>query len=159
MPDTVDFNGYRPYEGSVGDPIPDRTLCRLCIELPASKELQPTNGGDAQKLVVRFRVDDGNYAGRCFTQHLLIEPNRWNEHADLASRNKSMIRSIIDSAHGLLPDEDNDRAVSARTLTRYAELEGKSFHAEIGVRSKDGSSFNFIRRVITPNMAEYPNAF
>ena len=148
------------------DLIPHNTVATVTLHIRAGSVgedgmLTRTKQGDAEMLNCEFTVADGPYRARKFWEYFILEGTT-DGHARSAEINKGTIKSILDSAFGIKPDDKGLQARAARTK-RLGELEGLIFIAKIGIEKgkakPDGSGNwpdkNILAGVITPDRKEW----
>jgi hypothetical protein len=112
-------------------------------------------------LSCEFTVADGPHKGRKVWEYFILEGTT-DGHARSADINRGTIKSILDSAFGIKPDDKGLQARAARTK-RLGELEGLIFIARIGIEKgkakPDGSGNwpdkNILAGVITSDRKEW----
>lgn len=100
-------------------------------------------------LACAFVVLGGHYARRKLWSHIGL----YSRHGDAwANRGRSLVRAMLNSARGLLPDDTRPEAVAARRIAGFAELDGLEFAARIDVESTPrGELRNVVRHAIEPD--------
>jgi hypothetical protein len=78
--------------------------------------LKRTGKGDAEMLEIVLTVADGKYKGRKVWERYLLEGTTAG-HTQAIEISRSVLRSILDSALGLKPDDVSPQARAARTVT------------------------------------------
>ena len=69
---------------------------------------------------------------------------------------RAFIKGILNSAHGLKPQDDSPFAKKARYLNHIIDLEGLEFVAQVNVEKDNfGEDRNIIKRAITPPHKDY----
>jgi hypothetical protein len=128
------------------DLIPDGTVATVSIHIRPGNVgedgmLKRTKAGDAEMLDLEFTVLDGTYKGRKFWGGLLLVGTT-DGQKKMAAGNLGVLKAILDSALGLMPNDVSAEARAARTVS-VKWFDGKSFIAKIGVEAggpkKDGS--------------------
>src|SRR5215472_14776090 len=92
--------------------------------------LKRNKAGDAEMLDLEFTVLDGTYKGRKFWHNLLLVGTSDGQKR-MAAGNLGVLKAILDSALGLMPNDVSAEARAARTVGIKA-FEGMSFIAKIG---------------------------
>jgi hypothetical protein len=120
--------------------------------------LKRSKDGGCEMLDVEYVVVDGPFAKRKFWTNLVLAGTT-SGHAQAADISRSMLRSILESARGIRPDDLSEQARARRTAG-LKDFDGLNFMARIGIEKgkpkKDGSGENFpdrniIASVITPD--------
>ena len=103
--------------------------------------LKRSKAGDAEMLDLEFTLIDGPYEGRKFWSNLLLVGTTEGQKK-MAAGNLGVLKAIIDSALGLMPNDVSAEARAARTVS-IKQFEGMNFIAKIGVEKggpkNDGS--------------------
>jgi hypothetical protein len=140
--------------------IPDGTIATVSIHIRAGGVgedgmLKRSANGECEMLDLELNVLDGAYKGRKFWHNLLLVGTT-DGQKKMAAGNVGLLKAILDSALGLMPNDVSAEARAARTVTHKA-FEGMNFIAKIGeekggVNKKDGGNFpdrNVIAGAIT----------
>ena len=158
----IDFNNANPQD----ELIPAGTIAKVTLKLKGggnygehNLQHQSDNTGSIG-LNVFFTIDEGKYKGRKFYQLIGIKGAKKNaEGADVwGDMGGSLIRSILESAYNIHPNDKSERSIKARSLESYNDLEGLQFVVKIGVEiDKTGqySDKNKIVAAITPADKNY----
>ena len=103
--------------------------------------LKRSKAGNAEMLDLEFTLIDGPYEGRKFWSNLLLVGTTEGQKK-MAAGNLGVLKAIIDSALGLMPNDVSAEARAARTVS-IKQFEGMNFIAKIGVEKggpkNDGS--------------------
>jgi len=130
------------------DLIPDGTVATVSIHIRAGGvgedgALKRSANGDCEMLDLEFTVLDGTYKGRKFWHNLLLVGTSDGQKR-MAAGNLGVLKAILDSALGLMPNDVSAEARAARTVGIKA-FEGMSFIAKIGEEKggpkKDGGNY------------------
>jgi hypothetical protein len=128
------------------DLIPDGTVATVSIHVRPGNVgedgmLKRSANGDCEMLDLEFTVLDGTYKGRKFWHNLLLVGTT-DGQKKMAAGNLGVLKAILDSALGLMPNDVSAEARAARTVS-VKWFDGKSFIAKIGEEKggpkKDGS--------------------
>ena len=140
-----------------GDIIPDGTVApvHLTIRPGNSGEggwLKRSKAGDSMALDCEFTVMEGPHAKRKFWSLFTVEGTT-EGHSKAAEISASRIRAILESVHGIRPDDETDAAKGKRRLASWGDLDGARFVAKIGIeKGKHGyKDKNTLAEVITPD--------
>jgi hypothetical protein len=126
--------------------MPDGTIATVSIHIRAGGVgedgmLKRSANGECEMLGCEFTVLDGTYRGRKFWHNLLIVGTT-DGQKKMAAGNLGVLKAILDSALGLMPNDVSAEARAARTVSIKA-FQGMSFIAKIGEEKgapkKDGS--------------------
>lgn len=156
-----DFNSateQNPY-----DLIPRNTLVKVRMVIKPggyNDESQGWTGGYATRndkgsvyLNCEFIVLEGPYAKRKISSLMgLYSPNG----SEWASRGRSFIRGILNSARGISSQDNSSKAQDARRINSFADLNGLVFVGKVDVsEDRHGDSRNELRIAITPDNKGY----
>ena len=136
------------------DLIPANTVIPLITILRGIKE---TKAGDAKMLDLEFVVTAGEHTKRKIWQNMMITSNGSPGHDTAVNITRSTIRAMLESAHGIDPNDDGEDAIKARTINEYEDLNNLTFTALATIEKdktgqySDKQSF----RVITPDSEQY----
>jgi len=156
-----DFNGA---DKQFGDLIPAGSIVPLYLHI---KPGGAGNGGfltmsrntDAQYINAEFAVTEGPFAKRRIFENIVVSGGKTNEKGESIAANisRSKIRAMLESARNIHPDDSSPRAISARQINSWGDLEGLVFLAKVGVEkgSENYPDKNKIALVITPDKPEY----
>jgi hypothetical protein len=117
------------------DLIPDGTTATVSIHIRPGgvgedDMLKRSANGDCEMLDLEFTVLDGTYKGRKFWHNLLLVGTT-DGQKKMAAGNLGVLKAILDSALGLMPNDVSAEARTARTVS-VKWFDGKSFIAKIG---------------------------
>jgi hypothetical protein len=162
-----------PYDYSDAPPprefelIPHGTIATVVMHIRAGGVgedgmLTRSKEGTCEMLALEFTVVDGPYARRKFWEYLILEGTT-DGHAEAAKISRGVLRTIIESARGIKPDDMSPQAREGRTLS-LPRLDGLTFIAKIGIEKggakNDGSGGNWsdkniLLAAITPDRKEW----
>jgi hypothetical protein len=130
------------------DLIPDGTTATVSMHIRAGNVgedglLKRSGNGECEMLDLEFVVLDGKYKGRKFWHNLLLTGTT-DGQKKMAAGNLGVLKAILDSALGLMPNDVSAEARAARTVS-LKQFQGISFIAKIGVDKggpkKDGGNY------------------
>jgi len=155
----LDFNTADPQRSF--DVIPAGTVAELAITVRPGRAgeggwLRRSKAGDSEGLDLELTVVTGEYAKRkCWV--LLTIAGTTEGHAQAAGISESRIRAILESAHGVRPDDDSEAARQARRISSYGDLDGLRFIGKIGVAPAKGDypAKNILLEAITPDRTDW----
>ena len=147
--------------------IPHGTIATVVLHIRAGNVgedglLKRSKMGDCEMLDCEFVVLDGPCTKRKFWTNFILKGTT-DGHAKAAEISRSTLRSILDSALGLKPDDASPQARAARTVS-LKQFDGMTFIAKIGIEKgrpkNDGTGENWpdkniIAAVITPDKKEW----
>ena len=128
--------------------IPDGTVATVSIHIRPGgvgedDMLKRSANGECEMLELEFTVLDGTYKGRKFWHSLLLVGTNDNQKR-MAASNLGVLKAILDSALGLMPNDVSAEARTARTVSVKA-FQGMNFIARIGEEKggakKDGGNY------------------
>lgn len=154
-----DFNDAETQR--TGELIPDGTIVPVHMTLRpggAGDEgwLKLTKAGDGQMLDCEFTVIEGEYARRKFWSLFTVEGTTEGQKKAVGIT-RSRIRAMLESARGIDPTDESDKAVEARRIHSFADLDGLRFWAVVGLeKGTDGyKDKNVLKAVITPDRRDW----
>jgi len=123
--------------------------------------LKRSANGECEMIDFEFTVLDGAYKGRKWWENRIITGTT-DGQKQMAASNLGVLKAILDSALGLLPNDVSAEARAARTVS-VKWFDGKSFIAKIGQEKggpnkKDGGNYpdkNILAGVITKDKKEW----
>jgi hypothetical protein len=166
----LDFSDVDPQQSS--DLIPDGSFAKVTMTIrPGGVDGQTeidrgllkastTPGSDVLSLDCEFTVVEGRHARRKFWQNLTVSGGKIDEKGTSIGWNiiKRTIRSMIDSALGLDPEDNSEDAKAKRRLRCLADLDGITFVAKITVEPSTDRQYpdkNKLDRPVLPNEKEW----
>lgn len=151
----MDFNTAE--EQRSGGLIPDDTICTAHLTIRPGNAgeggwLKRSKAGDSAALDCEFTVVDGPHAKRKFWTLMTVEGTT-EGHQKAAEISASRIRAILESVHGVRPDDESDAAKAKRKINSWGDLNGLRFTVKVGIeKGKDGyKDKNILAEVITPD--------
>jgi hypothetical protein len=143
------------------DVIPDGTVCTVLMKIRPGGAgdggwLKRSKDGLSEALDCEFTVtDDGPYKGRKFWGLFTVagastEGKDYGKAADISFRK---FRAMLDSVHGLKPDDEGEAARQKRRINSWGDLDGIAFICRVGVEppANGYKAKNKLDRVITPD--------
>lgn len=144
-----------------GDLIPDGTV------VPVVATLRPGGAGDggwmkrskdgsSQALDFEFTVIEGPYAKRKFWTLFTIEGETEGQQK-AGEISAARLRAMLESARGINPVDEDEKAIKARQLSSWQDLDGLRFWAKVGLeKGKDGyKDKNQLKSVVTPDQKDW----
>jgi hypothetical protein len=153
-----DFNNAAPQTS--GDLIPAKTYAKVITTIKPGSAGQ---GGWETKsksgfeyLNMEFTIVSSPMAKRKIFQNAGIG-GVTDGHEKAVEITRTFLRSLLESARGIDPKDETDKAREARKIKDWGDLVEMEFAAEIGIeKGKDGyADKNKIQRVITPDHKLY----
>ncbi len=163
---TFDLNDAEPQQQQ-GALIPNGTFACVTMTLrpggidgtvPADRGLLTASkalDSDVQMLNAEFTILEGPHARRKVWRNLIVAGGKRNEHGVSIgwTITKSLIRAILESHHGVRPEDQSPKAQAARRIAALRDLDGLSFVARIKVEPSANARYgprNTIDRAVTP---------
>jgi hypothetical protein len=145
--------------------IPDNTIARVLMRIKKGGHNNPEKGWSGEYVKYNKKtgvaylnceafVLEGEYAQQRIRFRIGLESPNSDEYQTMGL---DFMRSIVDSAHGLMPDDDSPEAIKIRDECNFSDLDGLEFTALIDVEIgfppyKDR---NVINVAITPDDERY----
>jgi len=159
---SLDFNDAEPQRDF--STMPAGTPVRLFSQLRPGHvgeggALTQSRSSDAMYLNMEFTVTHGPFKNRKIWQNLTVAGGKVNEQGQsiAAGITRSTIRAMLNSARNVRPDDDSQRAMQARTISSYFDLDGLEFAGKTGIQKGSGGyeDKNTIATVIEPDHKDY----
>jgi hypothetical protein len=149
------------------DLIPTATIATVELRIRPGNAgesglLKRSKNGDCEMLDCELVVVDGPYVKRKFWENMILAGSS-DGHARAADVSRGRLRTILESARGIRPDDMTPTARTARTV-ELKDFDGMRFIARIGIEKgtprPDGSGENYpdknvLAAVITPDKKEW----
>lgn len=104
-------------------------------------------------LAGEFVVLDGPFAKRKLWSNIGLYSSKGPTWGQMG---RSFIRAVLNSAKGILPQDNSPNAAAARRIAGFHELDGIEFVVKIDIeKDNQGEHRNVIRNVIEPDHKEY----
>jgi hypothetical protein len=146
--------------------IPHGTIAAVSMHVRAGGvgedgKLKRAKSG-AEMLDLEFVVVDGPHAKRKFWEYMTLS-GPTDGHAKAAEISRHTLRTIIESARGIKPDDISPQARAARTVS-LKDFDNLTFIAKIGVEKgkarndnsgENWADNNILAAVITPDKKEW----
>jgi hypothetical protein len=152
------------YTDVPSDLIPQDTIASVSMHIRPGGVgedglLKRSANGECEMLDLEFTVLDGQHKTRKFWDPLLLVGTT-DGQKKMAASNLGVLKAILDSALGLMPDDVSAEARARRTVA-LKQFEGMSFIAKIGIekggpKKEGGGNYpdkNVLVRVITKDMS------
>lgn len=159
-----DLNTADQQRAGGGELIPDGTIARVVMTVRPGGAgpdglLTASKSSDAQYINAEFTVADGEFAKRKFWGNFTVAGGKLDDNGNSKGGliTRQTLRAIIESAYGILPDDQSPKAQAARRIPGLEVFNGLEFCAEIGVEPAKGEykPKNKLDRAVTPDRAEY----
>jgi hypothetical protein len=158
------WNDFNDAESQSFDIIPKGTIARVRLTIRPgghSDDQQGWTGGYATRnantgavyLNCEYTILKGPYARRkIFSLIGLMSP----KGPEWSSMGRSLVRGILNSAHGISDKDSSPQAQAKRRIRGFADLDGLEFLARIDVgKDTNGEDKNEIRLAVTPDHKDY----
>ena len=110
------------------------------------------NTGSAY-LNCQYTVLGGEYANRKLRGNIGLHSPKGTTWGKMG---RSFIKAALNSARGILPTDESPRALGARRINSFGDLNGLVFMATVEVETDDkGKAYNTIKTVIEPGDPSY----
>lgn len=158
-----DYNNA-PRQNDGFSPIPDRSLLKIRQTLRPGAYSDPAQGWldgsptqsertGAIYLNCEYTVVCGEFHKRKFFGLVGLWSSKGKTWGDMG---RAMIRAMLNSARGIHPDDNTPRAVAARCINDFGDLDGLEFAVQVAVEKDDrGDPRNVIKQIIEPDHAQY----
>lgn len=136
--------------------IPHKTIAKVRLLIKKGNHItnEFTDGyatlskaGTSIYLACEFVVLNGEFEHRKVWGNIGLHSDNSPKFADIG---RSMIKAILNSAHGLHPADKSPEAEKMRTIKSFADLHGLTCLAEITINDKGDQPRNEIKTFITP---------
>jgi hypothetical protein len=120
--------------------------------------LKRSKDGQSEALDCEFVALDGEYAKRKRKfWSLLMVAGVTDGHKEAANISSQKIRAMLESAHGVRPDDISDAAKAARQITSWGDLDGLCFVCRVGIEPAQNGykAKNKLDYVITPDRQDW----
>jgi hypothetical protein len=143
------------------DLIPDRTVLILhtTVRPDGAGEggfLKRSKDGGSEALDCEFTVVDGPHAKRKLWDRMLVAGTTPG-HDQAAEITRRRLRTILESARGIRPDDKSEAAAQARRAAGWSDFDGIRFMARVGIEPARGQyrAKNVLLEIITPDRQEW----
>jgi hypothetical protein len=140
--------------------IPAKTLVKVVLTIRPGRYgedgLLSRSGSGFEYLNLEATVISEPYRDRKIYQNVAVGGATEGQRKAAAIA-RPFIRGILESARGIKPKDESQRALQARRINKFADLIDLKFAVEIGIeKGKDGyDDKNTIKRAITPDRPFY----
>ena len=160
----IDFNNVEPNSGSSGEfeLIPENTIARVTLQLEGGDIEVPEfgrgnffkasqGGGRAKWMPVVFTITGGDYNGRKVWHRIFVDGDKMSERNVPVAKEIGLrtMRSIIESARHINPDDTTPSAQQLRQLNSIEDLNGMELCIKIGIE-KGTNGYADRNRLIVP---------
>lgn len=160
---STDFNNALPQNDLVL--IPAGTLAKVTMTLRPGgfgpgQWLTKSDRTGSVYLNTELTILEGPYARRKVYHLIGIEGSKRNAKGEdtWGMNGRTMIRSILESARNIHPNDRSQNAIEGRTINDLLELMGIEFGIKIGVEEDKSGNYqpkNTVLSIITPNYSSY----
>lgn len=167
MEEIMDNASQQPFDfneksSSVNDEglIPEGTVAHVKISIIPGGEgpdgqLTQSKTSDVIMLCFMATILSGAYAHYNFWFNIMLDGGKRdiNGYSQCGQIGRKQIRAILESARNIRPDDMSESALAARRITGWADLDGLTFWAVIGIEKDKKGMYpdkNRIKRILTP---------
>ena len=169
---SINFNNIEPSSGSSGEfeLIPENTIARVTLQLEGGDVEVPEfgrgnffkssqGGGRAKWMPVVFTITGGDYNGRKVWHRIFVDGDKMSDRNVPVAKEIGLrtMRSIIESARNINPDDTTPNAQQARQLNSIEDLNAMELCIKIGIEKGTNGYADRNRLIIplTPNQTGY----
>ena len=126
--------------------------------------LRRSKNGALEMLELELKVATGAHAGHAFSEFITLdfiggnvrEQEQIDRYKTAVRIGRTKLRSLIESARGINPEDESDAAKQQRRLDSLQQINGFVFLAQVDVREQDGyRPRNSVGYIVTPDMPEW----
>ncbi len=141
--------------------IPNKTITKVRLLLKKGNHITDefTDGyatlskaGTSIYLACEFVVLSGQYGNRKVWSNIGLHSDNSPKFAQIG---RTMIKAILDSAHGLHPADKSPKAEKLRIIKSFTDLDNLICVAEITINTSGDQPRNEIKTILTPDHPEY----
>lgn len=104
-------------------------------------------------LKIQCNILSGKYSERKLWSRIGLYSSKSEKVAEIG---RSFIRSILESARGVLPNDASDEANKKRSIKGLIDLDDMVFVAKVSVaKNQNGEQQNEVKYAVTPDHPEY----
>jgi hypothetical protein len=157
MSNPFDFNDAGEQKGF--EVIPDNTIVTVQMTIKGGGTGPDgwlthahTEKGDSDYLNCALTIVEGDHAKRKIYQNYTVSGTTQG-HIEAADISRKALAAMLESAHGIRPDDKSEAAQKARRVAGWGDFDGLRFMARVGVRPPQNgyAAKNVIKEVITPD--------
>lgn len=144
--------------------IPHGTIAKTIMNVRSGgyekdKYLSKSAHTGAIYLHAEFIIMDGPFSRRRIFQNIgVIGNNKVGDNDVFGTRGRSLLRGLIESAKGIIPNDESETSQNARKIDNFGELNGMICVVKIGIDKDKSGKFedrNTIICAVTPEKKEY----
>jgi len=141
--------------------IPHKTIAKVRLILKKGNHVTKewpdgyatlSKAGTSIYLACEFVILGGEYENRKVWSYIGLHSDKSPLYAEIG---RSMIRAILNSAHGLHSKDKSPEAEKQRQIKSFADLDNLVCLAEITINEKGYKPRNEIKTILTPDHAKY----
>jgi hypothetical protein len=169
---SIDFNNIEPSSGSSGEfeLIPENTIARVTLHLEGGNVEVPEfgrgnffkasqGGGRAKWMPIVFTITGGDHNGRKIWHRIFVDGDKMSDRNVPVAKEIGLrtMRSIIESARNINPDDTTPNAQQARQLNSIEDLNNMQLCIKIGIEKGTNGYADRNRLIapLTPNQTGY----
>tara|TARA_R110000751_G_scaffold180537_3_gene286957 strand:+ start:81 stop:758 length:678 start_codon:yes stop_codon:yes gene_type:complete len=136
---TIDLNNPIYQGGGDYEPIPDKTIATMIINIEADdssgQSYRRSKNTDAVYMKCKIVVTSGQYAKRWFYHNMTLSGGKTNGDGQSMAGiiSGKTIRQIVESARGINSRATDEASVMARVINEYTDIHGLEFCGRIGI--------------------------
>lgn len=141
--------------------IPNKTIAKVRLTLKKGNHITDefkdgwatlSKAGTSIYLACEFVVLSAQYENRKVWSNIGLYSDNSEKYGEIG---RSMIKAILNSAHGLHSKDKSPEAEKQRQIKSFADLDNLQVVAEITTNDKGDQPRNEIKTIITPDHAKY----
>jgi hypothetical protein len=141
--------------------IPHKTIAKVRLLLKKGNHFTKewsdgyatlSKAGSSVYLACEFVVLSGEYENRKIWSNIGLHSDNSEKYGEIG---RSMIKAILNSAHGLHSKDKSPEAEKLRTIRSFTDLDNLQVVAEITINDQGDKPRNEIKTIITPDHARY----
>lgn len=134
---SFNFNDAEPQKTGFGELIPNGTIALVVMSLRPGGHgdggwLKNSKSGESLMLDCEFTIEGGDYDRRKFWGNYVTEGQTEGQQK-AAPISRSLLRAVLESAHGVDPGDTSDSAMEKRQVNGWGDFDGLRFCAKIGI--------------------------
>jgi len=141
--------------------IPNKTIAKVRLILKKGNHVTKewpdgyatlSKAGTSIYLACEFVILGGEYENKKVWSYIGLHSEKSPKYGEIG---RSMIRAILNSAHGLHSKDKSPEAEKQRQIKSFTDLDNLVCLAEITINDKGYKPRNEIKTILTPDHAEY----
>ena len=141
--------------------IPHKTIAKVRLLLKKGNHVTKewpdgwatkSKSGTCVYLASEFVILNGEYENRKVWSNIGLHSDNSEKYGEIG---RSMIKAILNSAHGLHSKDKSPEAEKQRQIKSFVDLDNLQAVVEVTINDKGESPWNEIKTIITPDHAKY----